>query len=383
MGVYQRDGRWMVYYNENGKRRDKSFGRGDEAKVKAEAFDRMMKPVPAGEVNDSAQSQATLEVSSEVSATEEDESPPDEEPEPAQVPVKDKRGGISFGRLSKMYLDHLRVSGRTEKHIFTLATLLKNVFFLLLGKNTPVESMTYLDDMVPFIRSIQGVSDQTGRPRSQSTVNRYCDYVDAIFNFGVEMGLTTVNPMKGRKKAREQPRDVRIGITDVKRIMEAAEPHVRWAMEVCFNLGTRPGRSELLSLRWDHVDFTKSVVRIYATKTKTFRTVPVTAAFLDRLREMKTQSQSSYLIEYRGKPVTSIRKSFNTACDLAGIKVPVRMYDLRHLFATTMLSNGADLAAVSKLMGHSTVKMTADVYYHYLEGEKERAVSKLPSLVAV
>ena len=43
MGVYQRDGRWMVYYNENGKRRDKSFGRGDEAKVKAEAFDRAMK----------------------------------------------------------------------------------------------------------------------------------------------------------------------------------------------------------------------------------------------------------------------------------------------------------------------------------------------------
>lgn len=38
------------------------------------------------------------------------------------------------------------------------------------------------------------------------------------------------------------------------------------------------------------------------------------------------------------------------------------------------------LAAVSKLMGHSTVKMTADVYYHYLEGEKERAVELLPVL---
>jgi len=27
--------------------------------------------------------------------------------------------------------------------------------------------------------------------------------------------------------------------------------------------------------------------------------------------------------------------------------------------------------------------MTADVYYHYLEGEKEKAVGKLPSLVGV
>ena len=79
----------------------------------------------------------------------------------------------------------------------------------------------------------------------------------------------------------------------------------------------------------------------------------------------------------------TIRRSIKTACGQDGIKVDVRMYDLRHLFATTMLANGADLAAVSKLMGHSTVKMTADVYYHYLEGEKEKAVGKLPSLAGV
>jgi len=59
------------------------------------------------------------------------------------------------------------------------------------------------------------------------------------------------------------------------------------------------------------------------------------------------------------------------------------MYDLRHLFATTMLSKGADLAAVSKLMGHSRVTMTADTYYQYLQGEKERAVGLLPDICAV
>jgi integrase len=197
------------------------------------------------------------------------------------------------------------------------------------------------------------------------------------------MGLTTVNPMKGRKKAKEKPRDVQVSVDDVRRIMEQAEPHVRWAMEVCFNLGTRPGPSELFALRYENVNFGAGTVRIFATKTQTYRTVPVTAAFLERLRVMRDASESGHIIEYKGKPVTTIRNGFNAACDRAGIKVPVRMYDLRHLFATTMLSNGADLAAVSKLMGHSTVKMTADVYYHYLEGEKERAVSKLPSLVTV
>ena len=39
MGVYQRDERWMVYFHENGKRKDRSFGRGEEARLRAEAFD--------------------------------------------------------------------------------------------------------------------------------------------------------------------------------------------------------------------------------------------------------------------------------------------------------------------------------------------------------
>ena len=64
----------------------------------------------------------------------------------------------------------------------------------------------------------------------------------------------------------------------------------------------------------------------------------------------------------------------------SGIPYSVRLYDFRHMFATLMLANGADLAAVSKLMGHASVKMTADTYYQYLEGEKERAVSLLPDL---
>jgi len=45
MGVYQRDGRYMVYYLENGKRRDKSFGRGEDARAQAEAFDMSKKQV--------------------------------------------------------------------------------------------------------------------------------------------------------------------------------------------------------------------------------------------------------------------------------------------------------------------------------------------------
>jgi len=396
MGIYQRDERWMVYFHEHGKRKDKSFGRGEEARLRAEAFDFVVRqakevgmPIPDPDmvtvgVQGGVQRQAAMTVAP-VGAGEAATTPvvlvaaPVVSVAPVAAPTK----GITFGQLAMMYLDHLRVSGRTEKHIYNLDNLLKNMFFDILGRDTQVEGMTYLKDIVPFIKQMQGISPQTKKARSQASVNRYCDYLDAMFNFGIEMELIQKNPMKGRRKAKERPRDVQVGVDDLKRIMDHAEPHIRWAMEVCFNLGTRPGPSELFALRWEHVDFEKSTVRIYATKTKTFRTVPVTVAFLERLREMRKQSKSGFIVEYEGKQLTTIRKSFKTACVKAGITVDVRMYDLRHLFATTMLANGADLAAVSKLMGHSTVKMTADVYYHYLEGEKEKAVGKLPSLVGV
>jgi len=59
---------------------------------------------------------------------------------------------------------------------------------------------------------------------------------------------------------------------------------------------------------------------------------------------------------------------------------PVRLYDIRHLFATTILANGGDLKAVSKLLGHASTQMTANVYYHELKGEKAVALSRKPLL---
>lgn len=364
MGVYQREGRWLVYWSEDGKRRDKSFGRGDEAKQQAEEFDRAAR---AGLVQS-----GTIVTDTVV----EHPDPPESE-NPVEPPAPEI---ITFGKLARKHLDHLTAAGKTEKHIINVAVLLKNSFFPLLGKDTPVDDFTYIGHIVPFIKHFQSASPQTGKPRSHVTVNRYCDYLDSIFNFGCLNGLMKSNPMKNRKRIKERPREFQLNVEDLKRIMTQAEPHVRWAMEVCFNLGTRPGTSELLSLKWHQVNFNTSTVKIYASKTNTYRIVPVKPLFLGRLKEMMGKAKSEYLIEFRGKPVTTIRKSFNTACEAAGIEYPVRMYDLRHLFATTMLTNNADLAAVSKLMGHATVKMTADTYYHYMEGEKERAINLLPEI---
>ncbi len=373
MGIYQRNERWMVYWHENGKRHDKSFGRGDLGQAKASAFDRAVLdaiervlPIPDPDTVTAAVQVAHTGSTSDA---------------PANLAPAQSTSGITLAELGKKYLDHMRASGRTEKHIRNVERLLDNQFVPVIG-DKPVDSLTYQGDMVPFILHFKGVSGATGKARSQYTVNKYCDYLSFIFHFGIDNGFTQVDPLKNWKKPKVQPWDLKLTLDDAKKIMACAEPHLKWAMEVCFNLGTRPGESELLSLRWENVDFAAGTVRIYASKTKTYRTVPINPEFLKRMEVERDQSVSGYVIEYMGRGLTTIRKSFKNACQRAGITYPTRMYDLRHLFATTLLSKGADLAAVSKMMGHATVKMTADTYYHYMEGEKERAVRLLPGLVA-
>lgn len=367
MGVYQRDGRWMVYYSDSsGKRHDKSFGRGDIAYNQALTFDQEHKD---SSKQGGGESLPSVSIETKLNTIDQ-----------AEISTQPTNGGIVFKDLAELYIEHLQVSGRTETNTKKLKKMIENQFNPLLGEKV-VDKMTYTGDMVPFIKIFQTTNGNKGRLRSQLTVNRYGDYVNAIFNFGVEMGLTTVNPIRGRRKSKEQPRDVKLTVDDIQRIMKCAEPHVRWAMEVCFNLGTRPGESELLALRWEHIDFEKSVARIYASKTKTYRNVPISPTLLEKMKLKMAESQAGYVVEYRGENIGMIRKGFRRACERAGITYPVRMYDLRHLFATTMLSKGADLAAVSKLLGHSMISTTTSHYYHCLEGEKERAVSLLPELI--
>lgn len=66
---------------------------------------------------------------------------------------------------------------------------------------------------------------------------------------------------------------------------------------------------------------------------------------------MREKAQTEYLIQFKGRQIKELRKALKRACEAAEITYPVVFYDVRHLFATPLLREGGDLAAVSKLMG--------------------------------
>jgi integrase len=285
--------------------------------------------------------------------------------------VISSRRRLYLDELGQSYLDMMRSKGKTDKWIKDIKYLL-NEHFLPVLCHVPVDNLTMVD-----ILKVSG----RFQDKSATTQNIYMAAWKAIINFGYQIDLVANNPMKSWKKFKVKPREVYLTIQDLNKIYQIAPDHLKWIIEVEWELGTRPGVSELFSLKWSDVNFDNDTLRVRGTKTLTSnRIIPLTPNFKERLLEMKKNAQSNYLIEFKGKPITSCKTTFMKTVKKAGITYPVRLYDIRHLFASTILANGGDLKAVSKLLGHASTVMTANTYYHELKGEKVAALSRKPML---
>ena len=65
----------------------------------------------------------------------------------------------------------------------------------------------------------------------------------------------------------------------------------------------------------------------------------------------------------------------------AGLR-QIRIHDLRHTYATLRISKGDNILDVSKQLGHHSVKITLDVYAHWMPGGKKSEVDELDSETA-
>jgi integrase len=168
-------------------------------------------------------------------------------------------------------------------------------------------------------------------------------------------------------------------VDELKAVMAHAPDHCRWALDVEYNTGCRPGETELLKLKFSDVSWETNEITIRGTKTGE-RKVSLKPDFMTRLRNAYEKADSDYVITYKGKPIKRLQKSFNTALKKAGIKKRVRLYDLRHMYGTLMAKNKADIFALQKLMGHADIQTTKN-YLHHAEDLKEDAVNNcLPGL---
>lgn len=77
--------------------------------------------------------------------------------------------------------------------------------------------------------------------------------------------------------------------------------------------------------------------------------------------------------------VSALRVNFEQARAAIGLK-HVRFHDLRHTYASLLIQAGASLSLVQRLMGHSTIAITNDLYGHLTTEHLEAAVRLLDKL---
>lgn len=170
------------------------------------------------------------------------------------------------------------------------------------------------------------------------------------------------NPARGIVRAREEPRDRTLSDTELAALGEALtdlasdHPAPVAAIRLCAMTGMRIG--EVLSVRWQDIDFEASRVTLPATKAgRQVRAVPQAAlALLDALPRI---NGCDWVISGNGRaPVgyKHARTVFAGACARAGIE-DARLHDLRRTVATNAAASGIGLTVLRDVLGHRTTAM--------------------------
>ena len=237
----------------------------------------------------------------------------------------------------------------------------------------------------------------------------------ALFNlleFAKENDVILSNPCKRSVKSdMGKPSQKKEALTiDVqKKFLEQAtgqsyENQFRFVLQT----GLRTG--ELVGLKWKDVDFESRTVKIQRSmeyrhsvgvwrvgepKSKSgYRTIPLTDEAVRILMAQKEKNEKIKIIpmewsEYiflsrKGEPVKN--STYDTAlfkiCEKAGI-AKFSMHVLRHTFATRCIEGGMMPKTLQKILGHSNIGITMNLYVHITEEEKQKEIDMVACVLNV
>lgn len=177
------------------------------------------------------------------------------------------------------------------------------------------------------------------------------------------------------------PRDVWLTKEEARQLIRACDKqHLRAFMRLGFETG---GRHEaLLRLTWSRVNIEGRRIdlrfaveeRLRGTKVSEERKkevlkraghVRMSDALAKELLELRAKAVTPYVVEYRGKPLESIKKSFEAAVKRSGLDIKVTPHILRHSAATWQAIDGVDMWEIASFLGHAGVELVQKTYAHH------------------
>lgn len=123
----------------------------------------------------------------------------------------------------------------------------------------------------------------------------------------------------------------------------------------------------VLQMRFDEID-SNGVWTIPQEKFKSGKkehSIALGEREFEILERMRPLSKHGNVFEYQGRTLKQIDKTMHSLMKMAGIE-NLHLHDLRRTLGTWMLSTGAPIEVVSKKLGHSSIRVTEQVYAHML-----------------
>jgi len=197
-----------------------------------------------------------------------------------------------------------------------------------------------------------------------SSSNKFLTFLNHAFNIAMDLeskGITS-NPLqniKGVKVNNEKERY--LSPFETQALMDAVRtshnPHLKHIIPFLILTGAR--KNECLKAKWKEFDRIKGlwVIPQENSKNKKKRYIPLSLELQDLLDHIPKTSPYLFPSPITHKPYANIYHAWFYARNKAGLN-DVRLHDLRHTFASTLINNGRSLYEVQQLLGHSTPRMT-------------------------
>ena len=261
---------------------------------------------------------------------------------------------------------------------------------------------SHIDQLIQGLRD-KGLSDSTVRS------------IYAVLNAALEDAridsLLAVNPMREVKRpSNVSPEAKHLTPAEVRHLLDSAVG-LRYKSTLDLMAGTGLRRGEALALKWSDIDLTKKSLHVRATvsrvdgkllatapkTTKSRREVPLTDGLVAMLKAHRKTQVAERLVagtEWQDLGLVfttelggyvdprNLLRSLKSAARYAGIE-DVGLHTLRHSAATAMLEANIPPHVVSRILGHSSVAITLDIYGHVNDESQREALVGLSEVMGL
>lgn len=237
-----------------------------------------------------------------------------------------------------------------------------NNYLLEFAKRTPAELKTADVDAL----KLKLIKDN----KKPQTIKNILELLRRVVNYGVKKGLCPyIDPSRlnfDMPKINNQKTEM-LTAEERQRLLSVLAEHpnrkAAHLMHLAYLTGMR--KSELFRLKWEHIDFENSFLRIVGEeqegpKSGRDENIPLNREAIDLLHTIE-RTEGPYVFSGRNGQghIKDISRQARAIRKAAGLPEDFRpLHGLRHTFASVAVSNGASLPVVQKLMTHKSFQLT-------------------------